>query len=928
MNLAIDIIDTLNDSLVLSREKAVGSSLILNWKGGDYKDDIYVLGSSLDFEMLGMSCLDGQYSDLFTGDETRFRVKLYTPDAILWEGFILPDAYSEPYVDGPIPVKFRATDGLGRLKGKYLPDDFYEEEKSVIAILAKCLELTGLLLNFRFAPAIENAVQKDYDKIYIDTSLFKNGERKDDAHAILDSLLRSMFCTLFQADNYYNIEGFNVRNFRVYDTKVYSPDGELIEEQKVTRRLKNLTATKPTNVTIQPPYGKIQVTHKREPVTLPDTIATEKNDGWVQMENVNEPIYATDWFSNIGTEADTGEDMTVGIDGYRQGNGDGWVSLTRKIYVKKGQKLRLKMGFQLVLISYRMFESDAVKFAIEQGNWVNPFFMSVRLHYPGSVVENVPSIILRNFFPDGDATIGRYFELDFDENGKVEKEVQFIPNRSGELDIRIHPAFDSEVKSTFIDRVNITEFKLEEVGFEEEYISEITQDGYSRKKEEEIDFADDAAGLSKSFRLQKLKVPGKFNVKEIPVSRLFPFDGYWWAYVDLKGANLIKDNIKTVHSLGDPIEILDVVYNYNNSQEHAVKLASAMQGVMNPETSQMEYSFTVYIHEYNSVNEDRDYWEQWSDSRFKVEKKRYCDVGSSMLDLMSRSPLIKLDYQVIGNVKINDFLQFDFQGGKQFMLTSCKWDLDKGLTNTTAIQAFYGVEAGKNIPPIVEAEDIYLDEATTGHGLFSAGFDPDGWIVSYFWEELTNNGAIISNPYQSRTNAFNLTEDYYEFQVTVTDNDGATASDIVRMYRHKTTNIKATIVTQEHPHELEAYYEWILEVEPEIPEGSALNIQGALIGEGKGAVRATVVVYQNGTEKRRMSGRNRGENDELLVFDKKGFSLNYLPGDQILFTIHLDLDGREDINEVKAGFNVELVEFVDGYGQITGIPITKTHVLT
>src|SRR5690606_29646934 len=97
--------------------------------------------------------------------EPRYRALVYTTTQTNWPGFILPDAYSEPYTDGPIPVKFRATDGLGRLKGKYLPDDFYKDEKSVVKILAKCLELTGLGLNFRFAPAIENSVQKDYDKI-------------------------------------------------------------------------------------------------------------------------------------------------------------------------------------------------------------------------------------------------------------------------------------------------------------------------------------------------------------------------------------------------------------------------------------------------------------------------------------------------------------------------------------------------------------------------------------------------------------------------------------------------------------------------------------------------------------------------------------------------------------------------------------------
>ena len=133
MDYTFKIIDTKQNDLTTLVEKAEGSSIILEWLGGDKKDDLLIVGSRLSFTMVGMSQSDGQYLDLFTGDETRYRVTQEDENGVLiWQGFLLPDSYSEPYTNSPILVDFTATDGLGRLKGKYLPEDFYEEEKSII----------------------------------------------------------------------------------------------------------------------------------------------------------------------------------------------------------------------------------------------------------------------------------------------------------------------------------------------------------------------------------------------------------------------------------------------------------------------------------------------------------------------------------------------------------------------------------------------------------------------------------------------------------------------------------------------------------------------------------------------------------------------------------------------------------------------------
>ena len=89
------------------------------------------------------------YFDLFTGDETRYKVQLKNiSDAlspqILWEGYLLSDLYEEPYKAGDYFINFLATDALGVLKNKYLPDAFFTSAKSVSAVLASCLKLSEL----------------------------------------------------------------------------------------------------------------------------------------------------------------------------------------------------------------------------------------------------------------------------------------------------------------------------------------------------------------------------------------------------------------------------------------------------------------------------------------------------------------------------------------------------------------------------------------------------------------------------------------------------------------------------------------------------------------------------------------------------------------------------------------------------------------
>jgi hypothetical protein len=99
MSYYIDIIDTTSPLVKLKIELASGGGIELRWNGADKKDDLSIVTSEFNFDMLSTDARDAAFIDFFTGDEHRFKVLLknFDDDDVIWQGYILPDLYSEPY---------------------------------------------------------------------------------------------------------------------------------------------------------------------------------------------------------------------------------------------------------------------------------------------------------------------------------------------------------------------------------------------------------------------------------------------------------------------------------------------------------------------------------------------------------------------------------------------------------------------------------------------------------------------------------------------------------------------------------------------------------------------------------------------------------------------------------------------------------------
>lgn len=944
-NVSIRIIDTVDDSHITSDEYARASSLILGWKGGDTKDELCVVGSYLKFTLISLDCSDGVYYDLFTGDETRFRVEFYNEDTqeIYWKGFLLPDAYEEPYKVGPIDVSFMATDGLGRLKGKFLPDDFYEEEKSVIEIITECLKLTGLDLDYRFSPAIENSQQKDYNQIYIDTSLYIDDD-KEDAYTILEDLFTSMLCVIYQAENYWNIEGFNIREQRTYKTKVYGFDGVFIEEQEITRNAKKVTGVASPDITMQPPVGNLTVSHKRELFGLKENLSSEINEDWTYrtegIETYNSTrtsdkesfIYVSDWFGRDGFFAYAGTDNKVFFTyaSLSAPEGGQRIDLDNRPYIEAGQKYNLKVEFEIQPLSD---DEEVNKNYVINGDWQNPFDYDIAYFaYP----ENTYVRVIGNGIA---ASNVKYLPINFGTGDKqtINLDFQFIPKYSGEFIVTIKP-----LKTDIgIDKVYINELSLEKIGdTEERKVSGTVTEGWTTEKELELAYGSDVNGLSKSFRLKKLNVPYNTTSIENDVIREFDYKGKHYVSLPLYAANLVDENRDVVQrptildpNVLVPVNVIDVIYNYNSSDEHVIITQDPI----------FTGKIIVDINDYGYAEENRAYWEQWSDTIYQVEKVEYVQAAYNVCERLLNKELPSiLNLRVKNNIKFNDFITFTFNSKNDWTVNDCKLDIDKGFSDISIVQKYY--ISDQSYDPIVEAGEVLYIDDNLGT-LEAEALDPDGFIVSYLWEEVTNTGSTIYTPNNSLTDVYLPSNAFYAtFRVTVTDNEGNTASDTVDVYR--SANLVASLTelfSDDRQFVQERHYR--LDFTPDLPEDMSITVSGVLkIKYNMSYLMTQAIMFaeisQNGAVTTLLTNNYNYSTDapDTITLGENNnvsgkfinFSFNYIKGDEIIIKLYGYFDDNNQPLSLVMDGSVDItgISFNDGFGVITGIPLNESIALS
>ncbi|PTB90759.1 hypothetical protein C9994_16835, partial [Marivirga lumbricoides] len=102
---------------------------------------------------------------------------------------------------------------------------------------------------------------------------------------------------------------------------------------------------------------------------------------------------------------------------------------------------------------------------------------------------------------------------------------------------------------------------------------------------------------------------------------------------------------------------------------------------------------------------------------------------------------------------------------------------DDGDSHTDNVQVTVLPEPPNEVPTVDAGNDRNITLPTNSISLTAVASDNDGSISDYLW--LINSGPnspVFSNVNAASTNVNNLVEGVYQFTITVTDNDGATAS--------------------------------------------------------------------------------------------------------------------------------------------------------
>jgi hypothetical protein len=116
-----------------------------------------------------------------------------------------------------------------------------------------------------------------------------------------------------------------------------------------------------------------------------------------------------------------------------------------------------------------------------------------------------------------------------------------------------------------------------------------------------------------------------------------------------------------------------------------------------------------------------------------------------------------------------------------------------GAIDTDTVQVT--VNPDPNVPPTASAgPDQTLLLPTNNTILNGTGTDTDGTIASYAWTKIAGPAAgVIGTPTSATTTITGLTQGVYQFELTVTDNNGATGKDTVQITVVNPLNVPPTV---------------------------------------------------------------------------------------------------------------------------------------
>lgn len=158
--------------------KKLGVAPSLSIEEGDGR----IKGSSLSFSI--QADVEGELSGLYTINNKEFKVILYRNNSVYWQGYLLPELYSENYVDPPFDVAVTATDQLATLKG--IAYNGIDVQTSLLEVIENILLQTQLSLSCNIHMNLIAAGQRSFlRETYISAAAFNGMNCYEALNAIL-----------------------------------------------------------------------------------------------------------------------------------------------------------------------------------------------------------------------------------------------------------------------------------------------------------------------------------------------------------------------------------------------------------------------------------------------------------------------------------------------------------------------------------------------------------------------------------------------------------------------------------------------------------------------------------------------------------------------------------------------------------------------
>lgn len=781
-NYYIDIIDTTTDTHVLQLKHAERNSLVLKWEGGDRKDELAIVPSTLDFslEVNVHENEDAKFIDLFTSEEQRFRVSLIAEvgGAVVWSGFLLPDSYNEPYHNGTFYVNFSAICGLTTLKNRFLSDAYYVSEFSVLDIYKEILSLTnfrlnGQLVELLFKPAIENVVSDSYNDLYINGANFVKDGEKQSAYDILNDLLTSMLCVCYQADSKWYIEGVNWRSERLvaYERDFPRPD------PRVSKTYKELTALGTPNITVIPAYGKIAVSSNDEPHELPGDLVT-LDSVWEQVNPKPLSFFAKHWrLSDIDSlevmsyESPEYNLVVRSLDGVVDVSNP-YYRIFNPLFVRGGKLYAFEFKIKINDVDLGFLqdvEDEDVDYSVLKNS------LRFQLLLNGRVVLGNHEV-----FSAGDVLS---FSVNDNYEGSIVYDV-FVAEDSM-LDIRL---FVKNNSLPYVGgSVEITALSFEEkTAVDDEDVEVLAVAETTVNRDVDLVFSENASALGPVFQLRRLRdrniVSGTVNLRDfktipVDINNVYSDAENYYYVISVEHAFLVAsflDNLyPTANAFTDKISnVKNVIYNYKNTEEHVL--------VSDKSVLIQEINVRV-ISESDLVSGDRFDWLKWRDSRFSEEILSYKKSVANVYARMFSAPSISIEATMNGAVQFNDILNFNYIRSGNYFLTNCAWNIDAGTTDVVMTGVDYGYQSAGLASPVLPVvsivandDDVYVSPFRDSVDIFANAYSLSGRISSYTWQVVSGN-ARFSSGFARATTVFFQDENNVTVRITVVDEFGLSA---------------------------------------------------------------------------------------------------------------------------------------------------------